>query len=137
MVSRYKINREREWLSDRISTQTRWLTLTLLGVTWGVLIAERGTKTPVPIASNESLLLVGTLCLTAMVLDFLQYCAGYLNAVSLLEKMKRDGVEEVNVNRHSPTYILRALFFVAKQLFIAAAYIVFLFSIIPFLTQVA
>ena len=66
---------ELEWLSDRISTQVRWVAAGTLAVAWGLLLTPPTTLA----VSQRCVLAVILMSLTALLTDLLQYVAGYFH----------------------------------------------------------
>jgi hypothetical protein len=127
-----KIIEELQWLSDRISTQVRTLGISLLAITWGLIIAQPQIAGPLPDDLKKSLLIVGVLALAAIICDFLQYSVAYLNNKALLDNMEDKKLDEAAYDYTATTYKLRGFFFWAKQVLLIIACAWFLIIIIPF-----
>ena len=127
-----KIFEELHWLSDLISTQVRTISVSLLIITWGLIIGKPEISQPLPQGLKKNLLVIGILALIAMFGDFLQYFFGYWNADSLRKTMEQEGQTEAEYDYRAITYKLRAFFFWFKQTTVLIACIWFLAVIISF-----
>lgn len=127
-----KIIEELQWLTDRISTQVRTMSLSLLAITWGLLIGKPEISQPLPLWLKKHLLAIGILVVVAMFSDFLQYLFGFLNTKRLLKSMEDNNQDEAEYDYSSITYRLRGISFGAKLISVLAACTWFLAAIIPF-----
>jgi hypothetical protein len=124
---------ELRFLSDRISTQIRTVAVSLIVVTWGILIGGAHTAFVVDAQLGKKLLTVGILAIFAMFCDFLQYFLGYLNANFLRKKLEKEGKKQIDYEYSSWSYRFRVFFFWFKQVILVSAIIYFLVTIIPYL----
>ncbi|MGC2743821.1 MAG: hypothetical protein WA672_11580, partial [Candidatus Angelobacter sp.] len=76
------------FITDRLSTQVRTLGLGILVVTWGIFIGDSPTARDMSHGLKVPLLLAGAGSILAMLLDFLQYVAGYLDAQTTLRTLE-------------------------------------------------
>lgn len=106
-------------VTDRISAQVRTLAVSFLAVVWLFLIGEDGS----PVLSHppeQSLLFgAGGTALIAMVLDFLQYVAGYQVVQHALVNPEQG---EYSYNLKTFAYRAQSWLFTTKQLFLAASF---------------
>jgi len=137
MPTKEKIIEELNWLSDRISTQVRTISVSLLVITWGLIIGKPEISLPFSEELKKHLLVVGIIALIAMLGDFLQYFFGYVNTNGLRKKMELEEKTETDYDYNVLTYKLRSFFFWFKQIMIIIACICFLVAIIPFCIKVA
>lgn len=77
MATKQEILEEIKFLSDRISVQVRTISLGLLAITWGLLIAESNVAIEIARQMGKSLMIIGGLAILTMFFDFLQYFFGY------------------------------------------------------------
>ena len=127
-----KVIEDLNWLSDRISTQVRTMSIGLLAITWGLLIGKPEISQPLPLWLKKNLLAIGILTLVVMLSDFLQYFFGLLVVDSLRKSMEKMKQTEAEYDYGTITYRLRKLFFWVKLVLVVIACIWFLAVIIPF-----
>ena len=84
-----------DWLSDRMSTQVRTISVSLLVITWGLLIGKTEITQPLPLWLMKNLLIIGIIAVAAMFRDFFQYLFGYWNTDSLRKTMEVENQTEV------------------------------------------
>lgn len=132
MPTSKEVIKDLDWICDRISTQVRTISIGLLAITWGLLIAKPEISQPLPLWLKKNLLAIGILALVAMFSDFLQYFFGLLVVDSLRKSMEKLKQTEAEYNYGTIKYILREFFFWAKLVLVAIACIWFLAVIIPF-----
>jgi len=121
-----------DWLTDRISTQVRTISVSLLAITWGLLIGKPEISQPLPLWLKKNLLPIGILALVAMFSDFLQYIFGMLVVDSLRKSMEEKKQAEAKYDYGTKPYKLREFFFWAKLVLAIIACLWFLTVIIPF-----
>jgi hypothetical protein len=127
-----KVIEDLNWLSDRISTQVRTMSIGLLAIAWGLLIGKPEISQPLPLWLKKNLLAIGILALVVMLSDFLQYFFGLLVVDSLRKSMEKMKQTEAEYDYGTITYRLRKLFFWVKLFLVVIACIWFLAVIIPF-----
>ena len=127
-----KIVEELHWLCDRISTQVRTMSISLLIITWGFLIGKPEISQPLPSWLKKNLLVIGIFALIAMFGDFLQYFFGLWNVDSLRKSMEDKKQTEAEYDYDTITYKLRGFFFWFKLILVLIACLWFLAVIIPF-----
>jgi hypothetical protein len=118
MASRNDVIKEMDFLSDRISTQVRTVAVALLAITWGLLIGRSDVAIGISHKMKNGLLIIGTIAVLCMFLDFLQYFFGYLNNQQLLSELEKEKKEEGQYNYLSCSYKLRSKLFWIKQIFL-------------------
>src|SRR5262249_9621440 len=97
---------ELEWLSDRISTQVRWVAAGTLAVAWGLLLTPPTTLA----VSQKGILAVILTSLTALVIDLLHYISGYFH---VFQHLGEEGVNQRAIDREFLSR-LRAMLFWLK-----------------------
>jgi hypothetical protein len=129
MAAKKDIIADLDFLSDRISTQVRTVSLSIFAVVWLFLVG--GKDTPVlPSQPNKNLLLiVGAMCLIALLLDYFQYVAGYANSRNVLNAGEAQKSEDFKYDYNSPLRKLRDYLFTGKQVFLVAAFALLSFTI--------
>jgi hypothetical protein len=120
MVEKAKVVEQLGFLTDKISTQVRTVALGVLALAWGLLIGESSVARTVASQLKRPLLGIGVGAIVVMVLDFLQYVAGYVNTLHLLHDMERKRLTEAQWNRTSLSYRCRGYFSYAKQVALVA-----------------
>ena len=121
-----KIVEELGVLSDKISTVVRTTAIGLLAVGWGFIVApsERFRLHP------AAVLAIIVCALLGLMLDWLQYLAGYVNTYSRFRQMERDP----NLRGWDPSdwsYGLRDALWKAKQLIVALGVVILVASAVP------
>jgi len=137
MQTKEKIIEELHWLSDRISTQVRTISVSLLIITWGLIIGKPEISSPLSEGLKKHLLIVGIIALITMLVDFLQYFLGYVNTDGLRKIMELEGKLEADYDYNAITYKLRCFLFWFKQITLLIACIWFLSAIIPLCIKAA
>ena len=133
MANKKDVLERLHFVTDRLSTQVRTLGLGILAVTWGVFIGDSPTAKNMSHVLKVPLLLAGAGSILAMLLDFLQYVAGYLDAQATLRTLEDSAKEDVKFDTRSLTYRLQTVFFTAKQWSLTSATIVLLGAIAYYL----
>lgn len=131
MAELKKVIEEKQWLSDRISTQVRAVGLGLLAISWGLLIGEPEIAGAISAGLKANLLVVGTLSLLALLVDFLQYLFGYLNTHILIQQAEATRLTDVKWDKRSFLYKTRNVCFWLKQAVLLLASVWFLGAIVP------
>ena len=119
------LSRQKE-VTDRISTQVRTLAVSFLALVWLFLVPGKDGAPVTPFAVDKGLLLAaGATALLAMVLDFLQYVAGYLSVRHTLKN-------PVTTQGQQPNYVYdyglirykaQRWMFWGKQVLLAASFV--------------
>jgi hypothetical protein len=126
-----------DFLSDRLSTQVRTIGLALLAVSWAVLTTKPAIFQNVSPEFWQWLFRVEALAVLSLTCDYLQYALGYINTDRLrrsLESNKKQP-KELDYDYSHPLYRARTAFFWLKQILVAAAVVVFIGLLIPYLFQ--
>ena len=126
-----KVLEDLEFLSDRISTQVRTVAVSLIVLSWGLLIGSTQTSLNMTTPLKRWLMFVGILALVAMVFDFLQYLIGYQCSNALREKMETEELEEASYDCEDWRHRIRRWCFCLKQIIVIVAAILFLVILIP------
>ena len=124
---------ELQFLTDRISTQVRSIAISLIAITWGLLIGGTYTVFVVDIQLGKKLLRVGILALVVMFCDFMQYFFGYINSNTLRKKLEQQTQKQVGYEYNSWSYRLRGFCFWFKQILLIIVVIYFLVIFFPYL----
>lgn len=119
--------------SDQLSTNTRTIALSLLALSWGLLIGTDKVSFPISQQLRFGLLRVGAFVIGALGLDFFQYVCGYLNTSFLLKWAETQKQTQVSYSRRAPFYIARMVFFWAKITAVLAIAIYFFWLVVPLL----
>src|SRR5690242_3693329 len=86
MATKQAILDEKNFLSDRISTQVRTVALSLLAAIWLFLVPGKDAPVLPSHPNHNALLLGGLLCLLCLICDYVQYMFGYIGTKAALEK---------------------------------------------------
>ncbi len=116
-----EIYEDLNFLSDRISNQTRTIALSVLAIAWLFLIG--GKDAPVlPSSPNRTLLLLaGAGSLLSLVVDYFQYVFGYFDADNVRKRAEKSKTKTGDYNYDACLYRLRTMLFWVKQIFAIAA----------------
>ncbi len=121
LVSIEKITEELQFISNRISEQTRTISLSVLAITW-LFLAGRNDAPVLPSMPNKSWLFVGgSLALAALLIDYFQYLFAYINSDQVRRKAEKANKKKTAYNYVSFLYILRIIAFWLKQILALAA----------------
>ncbi len=116
MASKADILKELDFVTDKLSTQVRTTALGALVFAWGLLVGESSVARSVAGQLKWHLVGVGAVAILTMFLDFLQYLAGYTNALSAYRAMEAAKKTEGQFDENSFSYRLRKFFFYGKSL---------------------
>src|SRR5437016_144779 len=114
MATKDKILDDLNFVTDRISTQVRTLALGVLGFVWGIIISDSQIAKSIAQPLNAQLLGIAGGALLTMLLDFLQYVAGYVNTASVLTAIERINATEGSYDYKSWGFRLRRFLFWSK-----------------------
>jgi hypothetical protein len=95
--------------TDRLSTEVRQISLGLLGLIWALLVGEAKLSIAV---DTKPLLVVAALSILAMVIDFIQYIAGYFASRRAWDDIRSGG--QGRYQREWWSYRIRTWSFGAK-----------------------
>lgn len=129
MTSKDKIIEEKQFLSDRLSSQTRLVTFGVLGTMWGFLISDVEIAKLIVERFGKSLILIIFLSLLVLCIDYLQYLTGYFNTHNLIKKLENKGLSEGQYDSDSFSYKLRDFCFYTKQILLGINILVFIIII--------
>lgn len=109
------MQKDHDFLSDKISTQVRTIAIGIIAFVWLLLIGDQANHLVNDSAVRTQLVFIGAGALLAMFLDYLQYAVGYLYSNALL--VKGDKTKDVNLTYDISDwrYKFRRHFFWAKQ----------------------
>jgi hypothetical protein len=119
---------ELQWLSDRLSTQVRTISLGVLAVAWALLQAP---PKGLPI-SPRALIWIALVALLAMVADLLQYVVGYINTKQHHSHLLT-GTTDDDYDASAGLYQLRTALFWGKQILACAAFVALVVELVPVL----
>jgi hypothetical protein len=106
---------ELQFTSDRISTQTRTIALSVLALVW-LFLAGGTSKPTLPVQPDRgSLLITGALALGSLLLDYLQYVLGYFATNAVRAKTEDASLTEAEYDYKDIRYRARKVCFWAKQ----------------------
>jgi len=112
---------ELQFLSDRISTQVRWLAAGVIALVWMFLAGGKNSPS-LPLPPNRDVLLTAAwLAIVALLLDYMHYIFGYASTMLSLKKVEDAGGKEVTYDYTSRMYRMRVFFFWAKQIVAVSA----------------
>jgi hypothetical protein len=112
---------ELQFLSDRISTQVRWLAAGVIALVWMFLAGGKDSPSlPFP-PNHEVLVTAAGLAIMALLLDYIQYFFGYKLTMRSLKKVEDTGGENVTYDYTSCLYRMRVFFFWVKQIVAVSA----------------
>ena len=124
---------ELRFVSDRISTQVRTISVSLIIVTWGLLLGTSQTSLPATDCFRKKLLTVGVVAVVAIICDYFQYLFGYWGTKNVLKQAESSKAEVAEYDYTDWRYRFRETFFWIKQIVLMAAILWFLITIVPYL----
>lgn len=124
-----QIQEDMDFASDRISGQVRLASVSLLAVTWGLLIGEPSALASVTQQYQPLLLIVGELAMLALAFDFLQYVVGYKLSKGLHDTLTAKGEVEGYYDYTSLWWRARYYLFWGKQFLMILSIALFLFLV--------
>lgn len=133
MATKQEILEEIKFLSDRISVQVRTISLGLLAITWGLLIAESNVAIEIARQMGKSLMIIGGLAILTMFFDFLQYFFGYWFTNSLLKEMEKANRSEAKYRYSDWRYRFRGYLFWIKQISLFVGVVWFLAALLKYI----
>ncbi len=132
MVTLEDTIRDRDWLSDKLSTQARWFAGAVVLLLWGLISAP---APPVRLSAT-ALVFVGLLAITVLFIDFLQYAAGYIATERLAREILRLEDRRIDgYDRREPFYRARRWCFWGKQIAAAVTFVALLVVLVPALVR--
>ena len=121
-----KIISEKNFVTDRISTQVRIIAVGLLATTWSLLIGKVNIFINTIQSYRVHFILISIISVIVLMFDFLQYECKYLNIKEKIKLMNNKDLTKADYDEDI-YYKLSVVFFVTKQLTL-------LFGIIYFIT---
>jgi hypothetical protein len=118
MATEKEILEDLKAVSTLISTQVRTISVSVLALAWLLIVG--GSNAPIlPHPPNKSTLLwTIVFCVCSMLADYLQYLAGYFST----KRAHAEGSgNNYTFSKSWPSYRLRAIFFVVKQVLLGVA----------------
>lgn len=135
MVTKDFIKKEKDFHSDKVSTQIRAVAIGLLIAVWGVLIGETKSTSIAGSALKNHLLWIALIALSAMFCDFLQYLFGYANNTALLHQMDKDKIDEIQYDYSDWRYKGQRYCFWSKIIITSISFIYFIIVVAPYLVK--
>jgi TRAP-type C4-dicarboxylate transport system permease small subunit len=123
-----EIAAELQFISDRLSTQIRTVGLGLLAISWTVLVGDSEFLRKLSDRLGRSLLIVSTLCVFVLFIDFLQYVVGYIYAHRTLVKAEAKDLKVIEYERDNLLFKSRSFLFWSKQLVMVGTLVFFLYA---------
>jgi len=118
--------KERNFVTDRISTQVRIIGIGLLATTWSLLLGEVNSLRDTILQCRPHFIKIGTIAMIALALDYLQYLFSYLHIQKALSEMEIQGITETNYDYDDIRYKLSKGLFVGKQLVLLTGLLCFI-----------
>src|SRR2546423_1300308 len=110
-----KVYERLDFVSDRLSTQIRTLTLGVLALVWLFLSAGKNAPAISLIAGNKQLLGIATLCVLTLLLDASQYWASYVSSNAVRKEVESKNLTQADYDETSFLRRLQVGCFWAKQ----------------------
>ena len=122
---------EQQFLSSQISVQVRTIALSILALSWGLLVGQAPVHLNLDTRLHAGLVLAGLLAILVLVIDFLQYLFGYRNADALRRTAEAKGLQEIKYDENDPLYLLRKWMFNIKIVTVFVAFVYLLILLLP------
>lgn len=106
---------EKNFVTDRISTQIRIIAVGLLVTAWSLLIGQVNIFKGITACFRIHFILISIIAIITLVLDFLQYKFSYLNLNKKIKSMKEKNMDEESVYQEDKYYKGSNFFFISKQ----------------------
>src|SRR6266853_549781 len=123
MASKKDVLDDLDFSSDRISTQVRTIGLSVIAVAWLFLVGGKDTPVLRVLPSHTLLLVAGGLSLLALLFDYFQYVAGYVNNKQVLASGERENSDDFKYDYASFMWKFRTKCFWLKQLFVVSGFV--------------
>lgn len=133
MASEADILARKKDMSDKISTQVRTLGVGVLALTWGIMVSDSTIAKEMTSRLRVPFLVIGTLAVLVILLDFLQYVVGYEVARRLLRDMEARKATEGEYDYGAWSYRLQSVLFYGKQLILLVATFYLLYELVRFI----
>ncbi|MBI3440905.1 MAG: hypothetical protein HY052_03730 [Proteobacteria bacterium] len=105
-----------DFVSDRISEQTRYISFGVLAFVWLFLAGGHGTPTPPMPVDRNILLISGGFSLLSLSFDYFQYIFGYFNTCKEIDEAEAVEKDTVDFDYSRILHCLRGAMFWGKQL---------------------
>lgn len=120
-----KFIEERSFVTDRISTQVRIISIGLLVTTWSLLIGDVDIVKNIISSCRKDFIAISTIAIIALVFDYLQYLLSYLSIRNVLNVMQKENLEESDYDYDNRWYKWSIRSFIIKQLALLTGVIYF------------
>lgn len=121
MITRDRIIQDLDWITDRLSTQVRTVALGVLALAWGLLLGDKDSSKADMLHLKWHLMVIGGFCVLVLVLDYLQYLAGYTSTRGVFRAMEAANTDKGQYDSKKFSYRLRQGLFALKQWALAVA----------------
>jgi hypothetical protein len=128
-MEKAEVIKELRDLSKQISVQVRTVALSLLALSWGLLVGTAPTRLQLNASLHVGLVRVGLFAIGVLLLDFLQYLVGYCDSLIVLRKAEAQNLQDVSYDRKAILYRLREWLFYTKIVAVLAV-AAYLFSLL-------
>jgi len=120
-----KIISEKNFITDRISTQVRIIAVGLLATTWSLLIGQVNIFINTLQYFRVHFILISIIAIIVLMFDFLQYECSYLNINKKIKLMNDKDLTKADYEEDN-YYKCSQFFFIAKKyiLYIGVAYFI-------------
>ena len=119
---------EKKFVTDRISTQVRIISVGLLATTWSLLIGQVNIFINTLQCFRIHFILISIFAIITLVLDFLQYKFSYLNIDKTINKMRNEKIDKADYDDKDICYKLSTFCFKNKQLTLLVGVVYFIIT---------
>jgi len=123
-----EVTSELQWVSDRLSSQVRYLAAGLLAITWALITAPVERSLPI---RPRGLIVVAVLAILALTVDLVQYAAAHRLVNSRRKRLELSEEPDDGYDPKNLWYRTRGGCFYCKVPLMIAACLAFLLAIIP------
>ena len=118
---------EKNFVTDRISTQVRIIAIGLLATTWSLLIGQVNIFINILPYFRIHFILISILAIMTLVFDYSQYIFSYFNIKKKIKNMKFENSNEADYDKDI-YYKFSIFFFITKQLTLMVGVVYFITS---------
>ncbi|HYD17690.1 MAG TPA: hypothetical protein VEF76_04340 [Patescibacteria group bacterium] len=129
MIEIERAHEDLNFTSERISEQTRTISLSIIAIVWVLLIGGEDKPILPSVPDARQLIVAGFLALLTLFLDYAQYAVGFINTKLLVDKAELENLNSISFKKEGFLYNCRSAFFWSKQLLVVVAGLTLIFTV--------